>query len=198
MGDTKTDTEVTELSQSVSKSRRQIFWNQMRVRLPVVLLLVLLLTPNRPWILFGIPLILLGQGIRAWAVGWLNKDRQLATRGPYGFCRNPLYLGTFLSSIGLCLLVGRWPWAIVFVVLFAIIYIPTIRQEEDYLIKVYGDSFREYMAQVPSFLPRLIPAKLGEAGQWSWRQLVTNEEHRTWIALVIFLILMGVRARLIN
>jgi len=183
------------VSQVVGKSRWQIWWNRFRVRLPVLLLLALLLWADPAWRFAGAPFLLFGQGLRTWAVGYLHKDRQLATSGPYAFCRHPLYLGTLLSCIGVSALVGNWLVGLVFVAIYIVVYIPTMRQEEGYLERVYGSSFQEYVAQVPAFLPRLRPAVLGEPRRWAWSRLIANEEHLTWAALVIFLLAMAARQR---
>jgi len=41
----------------------------------------------------------------------------------------------------MCVLVGKLWVAIITAVVFAIIYIPTMRGEEDYLLQVYGQDF---------------------------------------------------------
>ena len=79
----------------------------MRVRLPILLLLCLLLFVNPEWNYAGIPVLILGQVLRGWAVGYIHKDKVLSTEGPYSLCRHPLYLGTFLAGTGLCVFSGR-------------------------------------------------------------------------------------------
>lgn len=174
---------------TVKKSRRQILWNQARVRFQIFLLLGLLLV-NPRWYIYGIPLILLGQALRAWAAGYISKDRRLAQGGPYSLCRHPLYLGTFLSSVGMSVLVGNLYVAVITVAVFLIIYLPMMRGEEDYLQQVYGEEYREYMTQVPGFIPHLRFSRIAEGQSWTWRQLIRNEEHLTWLAIIAFLIVM--------
>lgn len=181
------------------KSRKQVLWNWFRARLPLLLLAALLLFAHptwRSWALLGIPFLLMGQGLRTWAVGYLHKDRELATGGPYAFCRHPLYLGTFLSGVGVSVLVGSWTVGIAFAAIFAAVYFPTVRQEEGYLERVYGQAFQDYAARVPVFFPRLRPIDVGEPGRWRWSRLISNEEHFTWAALVIFLLAMAAKQRL--
>jgi protein-S-isoprenylcysteine O-methyltransferase Ste14 len=165
-----------------------------------MLLLAALLVFAHPtwssWTLLGAPFLLLGQGLRTWAVGYIHKDRELATTGPYAFCRHPLYLGTFLSGIGVCALVGSWHVGLIFAAIFTAVYIPTIRQEDTYLEGVYGEDFRRYAEKVPAFFPGLRAANVGEPGRWSWRRLIANEEHLTWIALVLFLLAIAAKQRL--
>jgi protein-S-isoprenylcysteine O-methyltransferase Ste14 len=190
---TGTDTGIDTSTQTICKTPRQIWWNRMRVRLPAFLLLIVIVSVNPKWghsiwYLFGIPLMLLGVGLRAWAVGYINKDRELATGGPYALCRHPLYLGTFIASIGLCVLIWKWLPAAFLAVLFPLVYIPTIRQEEGYLTKVYGDAYREYATRVPAFLPR--PWRHGSFGTqaWSFQRLIKNGEHKTWVALLVVIL----------
>jgi protein-S-isoprenylcysteine O-methyltransferase Ste14 len=190
----QTDSRAENLSQ-VTKSRWQVRWNWFRARLPMIFLLGMLVFVRPSWHLFGLPFLLLGQGLRIWAVGYIHKDRSLATTGPYSLCRHPLYLGTFLSSIGVCVLVGSWPAAIIFTLVFGLVYVPTIRQEESYLAKAYGESYQAYAAKVPSFLPRWKPANVSEACAWQWSRLMANEEHLTWLALAMFFLAMFVKQR---
>ena len=45
----------------------------------------------------------LGMLVRLWASGHVMKNEVLATTGPYGYVRHPLYVGNLLICIGLCL-----------------------------------------------------------------------------------------------
>jgi protein-S-isoprenylcysteine O-methyltransferase Ste14 len=57
-----------------------------------------------PWSMaWGLPVSLLGLGLRAWAAGCLAKNRELATGGPYAHTRNPLYIGTLMVAAGLAI-----------------------------------------------------------------------------------------------
>jgi len=44
----------------------------------------------------GVALIGIGEGLRLWATGHLQKNQELTTSGPFAYVRNPLYLGTLL------------------------------------------------------------------------------------------------------
>ena len=71
-----------------------------KIRLRLVWLLIIpflwFARPTPVSLLLGSGLSVLGLFIRAWAAGFIRKDQQLATSGPYGYTRNPLYLGSFL------------------------------------------------------------------------------------------------------
>src|SRR5450432_743900 len=76
-----------------------------RLRVPsgflIVIVFALFSQPTAQSLAIGLPVSLIGLGLRAWAAGSLAKDRQLATGGPYAYARNPLYIGTLLVAAGL-------------------------------------------------------------------------------------------------
>ena len=81
----------------------------------------------------GIPVSTLGLALRAWAAGHLEKNRTLAQSGPYARVRNPLYLGTLTVAAGLAIAARRWELAVLFAVVFGLIYLPAVELEEQHL-----------------------------------------------------------------
>ena len=51
---------------------------------------------------------ILGLFIRAMAAGFIHKEKQLTTTGPYAFTRNPLYFGSFFLGLGITIAGGQW------------------------------------------------------------------------------------------
>ena len=100
-------------------------------------------------------LVVPGVWLRGYAAGYVRKNAELTTTGPYAYTRNPLYLGSMLIAFGFAggggKLGGSW-WLLA--VLFAAIYVPTIQGEEEYL-RGHFAGFEEYAAKVPRLLPRL-------------------------------------------
>jgi len=112
------------------------------------------------WMYLGLGLFLVVPGLllRGYASGYVKKNAELTVTGPYAHTRNPLYLGSMLIAAGFAL-AARSLWiAAVLVILFAAIYIPVIRGEEEYLRSVFP-GFDAYAAQVPRLLPRISPAR---------------------------------------
>ena len=95
--------------------------------------------------------------LRAWAAGHVRKNDALTTGGPYGYSRNPLYLGSFIIGLGFTIASARLALGFVFAALFLSIYLPVMRVEAETLNKLFGDSYRQYAREVPLFLPRLLP-----------------------------------------
>lgn len=137
--------------------------------------------PTTRFLALSVVLVLPGVLLRAYASGYVKKNRELTTTGPYAHTRNPLYLGSMLIAFGFAL-AARSLWiALALAVLFAVIYIPVIRSEEEYLRSVFPD-FDRYAASVPRLLPRLTPAKTtAEAGGFS---SALYRKHREYNALI--------------
>jgi len=58
--------------------------------------------PRWPYLLWGLPLVVIGLALRTWALGYLTKNAALCTSGPYAYTRNPLYLGSLFILAGTC------------------------------------------------------------------------------------------------
>lgn len=137
--------------------------------------------PTPPFLLLSLLLVLPGLLLRAYASGYVKKNTELTTTGPYAYTRNPLYLGSMLMAFGFAL-AARSVWiALVLAVLFALIYVPVIRSEEEYLRSVFP-GFDHYAAIVPRLLPRLTPARtMAEPGRFS---PALYRKHREYNALI--------------
>lgn len=102
-------------------------------------------------------LVVPGLALRAYASGYVKKNRELTQTGPYAYTRNPLYLGSMLIAAGFALALTSWIVAAVLAAGFALIYIPVIASEERFL-RTNFSGFEEYCRRVPRLLPRLTPA----------------------------------------
>lgn len=136
-------------------------------------------------IVFGFAALLLGLAatVRTWAAAYLRSEvvhdtalhtETLVADGPYRYVRNPLYLGTFLMSVGLGLLASRSGF-VVLAVGAAIRILRLIGREEAELEKQQGERFREFCRQVPKIVPSF-GARIPAAGLKSrWGQAFRGE-----------------------
>ncbi len=184
----------------IPKTKKEIWLNRVRVWLPPVFVVAAIVLRKPAWNPWGVPFIVLGESLRTWAAGHLVKDETLTVGGPYAFVRNPLYLGSLLNTVGFLVILGDWRLAAIFLALAIAIYVPTVKQEEDYLRRMHGEAFDEYKQRVPAIVPRLTPAKLEGAAtrnnRFEWKSVWENDEHRTWIAFVAVLGLFAARGAL--
>lgn len=88
-----------------------------------------------------------------------DPPRELVTRGPYRYVRNPMISGVVLVLFGEALVLRSFPhlqWALIFLG-FNAVYIPLI--EEPLLAQRFGAAYQNYRRHVPRLLPRLRPWK---------------------------------------
>src|SRR5687768_2998394 len=92
----------------------------------------------------------------SWRVGVDATERtSLVTDGPFAVVRNPIFTAMFLASLGLALLVGNLVALAGFVALVASVEAQVRLVEEPYLLRVHGESYREYAGRVGRFVPGL-------------------------------------------
>ncbi len=123
----------------------------------------------------GLPISVCGLFLRGWAAGHLAKDRELATSGPYGYVRNPLYIGTLIVALGI-VIASRSAWlALVFAAVFLLVYFPVVELEEQHLREIFAD-YDGYALRVHRFLPSAAHDRSGR--RFSWALYQRNEEYK--------------------
>jgi protein-S-isoprenylcysteine O-methyltransferase Ste14 len=108
-------------------------------------------------------LVVPGLWLRAYASGYVRKNAEVTTTGPYAYTRNPLYLGSMLIAFGFAAAAANWVILVALAALFAAIYIPTIQSEEAYLREHFAN-FGAYAREVPRLLPRISAARSLQTG----------------------------------
>ena len=150
-----------------SKVRSMQWWQKFarRIRVPlgfVTAALYVFEVARRPAhpaaVAWSLVLVLPGLALRAAASGTVKKNRELAVTGPYAYTRNPLYLGSMLMAAGFAVALLNWPLALLLAAGFAVIYIPVIAAEEQFLRETFP-GFEDYCRRVPRLWPRLTPAQ---------------------------------------
>jgi protein-S-isoprenylcysteine O-methyltransferase Ste14 len=141
-------------------------------------------SPSRESLIAGASIGVLGEAIRIWAAGHLEKSREVTTSGPYRFTRHPLYLGSSVMALGIAvgcrsILVA----ALVFLYMASTIG-AAIRTEEAFLRARFGDAYDAYAeARAPHVQRRF-------SFERAWR----NREYRAVIGLIVALLLLVFRA----
>ena len=161
---------------------------------PIPFIIALLYFAEPIWytIVIGALLITIGEFLRIWAVGYagastrartLGAARDLVTTGPYRYVRNPLYLGNFLLSLGVCLLANVYWLVAVLIIGYFCQYLPIIALEEVYLLESCGSVYQTYREQVPRFVPRFRPYLNPSDHDFSFARAIKSEK-RTLTAIV--------------
>ena len=162
-----------------------VSWNKIarRIREPLGFLLAgFYFWRARPvWLslVVGGAVAALGVFFRAMASGHVKKNEELATAGPYAYCRNPLYLGSIIIAVGFAI-ASRDLWiATGIILLFALIYVPVIRSEEAFLRDRFA-AYDDYAKRVP----RLLPRTFWFSGLASGFSPALYRQHREYNALI--------------
>jgi protein-S-isoprenylcysteine O-methyltransferase Ste14 len=191
-----------------------LFRHRTAIPVPFALALLLLRVGEAPfsWTLVaaGVVLTTAGEWLRLAAVmhiGVISRTRRerlgpLVTTGPFGFVRNPLYIGNALIWVGFAL-TSRLVWAAPLVgVLIIAEYHEIVRWEERLLESRFGDAYRDYAASVPRWIPRAAPLRTRvepnpdprAISHFPWRETLFSERG-TLIAIGVGYALLWTKAR---
>lgn len=156
---------------------REMRYHEASRQLIGLMLSVLFVVVARPipWILYSATvLVIVGVGIRLWASGFIIKNQELATNGPYALVRHPLYVGNILVIFAFAAASGFW-WTFLITIAFLGFYYPAaIEYEDRKLSTIFGDSWREFAKLTPALVPAVRSQDRNARGQWSFRKSLSN------------------------
>jgi hypothetical protein len=133
----------------------------------------------------GGPAIALGTAARLYASGYILKNQELATSGPYAFVRHPLYTGNILIILGFSVASAVW-WTLAVAAVFFWFYYPTaIEYEDRKLHGIFGDRWEAWASRVPALVPRLA-ATDARGGAWSLRKSYQQNGEPLIVAYIVF------------
>jgi len=147
----------------------------VRLRPLIVIAVIAAMAPfvRREWLLPGFLVSMAGEFIQLWAFASLDKNSDLAFRGPYAFVRNPMYLGRFFILLGVLILLGN-PWLLLAYAVLYWFYMDTrVEREEALLRQVFGERYAGYCARVGRFVPGA-PLPGATLAFWDWRLFRQN------------------------
>jgi protein-S-isoprenylcysteine O-methyltransferase Ste14 len=82
-----------------------------------------------------------------------QRERLLATAGPYSYIRHPQYAGFILIMLGFLL---QWPTLLTLLMfpVLVVMYVRLAQREEADSFATFGESYRRYVLNTPGWLPR--------------------------------------------
>ncbi|RMG49371.1 MAG: DUF3108 domain-containing protein [Acidobacteria bacterium] len=157
-------------------------------------IVVILARPTPRSLLIGGLISLLGLGMRAWAAGYIRKDEQLTTWGPYAYLRHPLYVGSFLLGLGVTVASGDVILVVSFVILFILLFSSAMVREASHLRELFPEEYPRYERAVPAFFPRLTPYRAGKGRPYSFQLYRSHREYRVGFGLAVIIAILLVKA----
>jgi protein-S-isoprenylcysteine O-methyltransferase Ste14 len=125
-----------------------------------------------------------GEALRVWAAGHLEKGREVTVSGPYAFTRHPLYVGSTIIGIGLAIGCSSIVAGVLVISYLAITLSAAIRTEEAHLTEKFGAAYPEYRAGRGA----------GGARRFSFARAMRNREYRAIAGLVIAVGVLAAKA----
>jgi protein-S-isoprenylcysteine O-methyltransferase Ste14 len=133
--------------------------------------------PDSGTVAIGLALAVVGQVFRIYAAGFIHKNKQLASTGPYALVRHPLYLGNFLILIGFTVASANLYVTIGVVLFFLIWYPAAIAYEDSKLENIFEDEWREWSKNIRAIIPgRFRWTDLKAEGWDTYQSLIRNGE----------------------
>jgi protein-S-isoprenylcysteine O-methyltransferase Ste14 len=98
------------------------------------------------WRTWGVGLVvaLIGEGLRLWAAGHLEKGREVTRSGPYRFLRHPLYVGSVIIASGVVLAARSLVVAVMVACYMGVTVAAAVRAEEAQLRADFGSAYDDY------------------------------------------------------
>ncbi|MCF6112172.1 methyltransferase family protein [Mesorhizobium muleiense] len=139
------------------------------------------------WVYFCIAVSYLGLLVRCLSIGFIPAGTSgrgtkrlradvLNITGMYSIVRNPLYLGNFLAMLGIAMSLMVWWLVAVFLLAYWLYIERIIWTEEEFLSAKFGQSYDEWSARTPAFIPNVLLWKSADLS-FSLRTVLRREYH---------------------
>lgn len=156
-----------------------------RLRVPLGFLfgivVIWIATPTVTTLAWGLPIAALGELLRLWAAGHLEKSREVTISGPYRWLRHPLYVGSSLMAAGLAVAAGSILVAIIVAVYMTATITAAILTENAFLRQTFGADYAAWQAGAGPTARR----------RFSVERAVRNREYRALAGFLLFAALLA-------
>ena len=159
-----------------------------RVRVPLgfvcAVVVFWLAEPTQTTVVAGAAIAAVGELVRFWAAGHINKSREVTASGPYRWLAHPLYAGSSVMGAGLAVASGRGVVAAIVAAYLALTLTAAIKSEEASLRRAFGNRYDRYR-----------DADIVDAGRrFSLSRAIVNREHHAVIGLALAILLLALKA----
>jgi protein-S-isoprenylcysteine O-methyltransferase Ste14 len=138
----------------------------------------------RSWVM-GLTVALMGEALRVWAAGHLEKGREVTRSGPYRFTRHPLYVGSTVLALGVVIASRSAAVAAIATIYMATTIAAAVRTEEASLRQTFGPEYDEYRDARAEPMDR----------RFSSARAMRNREYRAVVGLIIGFALLALKIR---
>lgn len=125
----------------------------------------------------------IGESLRVWAAGHLEKSREVTRSGPYAWTRHPLYVGSSIIAAGLAVASNSVIVAALVATYVGMFITAAIRAEEAHLRDKFGGDYDAYASR------RSVPMQR----RFSLARARGNREHHTIAGVVVGLAILALK-----
>ena len=133
----------------------------------------------------GLMIAIVGELIRIWAAGHLEKGREVTRSGPYRWSAHPLYVGSVIMGAGVAIAAANWIIAAVIAVYLVVTLTAAIRTEEASLDAKFEGAYADYRAGLAPPVSR----------PFSLDRVKANREYRSALGLIAGFAILYLRSR---
>jgi protein-S-isoprenylcysteine O-methyltransferase Ste14 len=149
----------------MKKVVKDIFKFRSYTPIPFMLIMIIFQEATLTSLFVGFIILAIGEFFRLWGVSYAGSETRttgggvgatyLVVSGAFAHVRNPLYFGNMLIYTGIGVMSLAWyPYLMLLTLAFFYLqYHIIIREEENFLLNKFGDSFQDYMNKVPRWIP---------------------------------------------
>ncbi len=174
---------------SADDRRRPAAASIARWRVPLGFLIgavaVVLSRPSARSLALGAIVGALGEVVRIWAAGHLEKGREVTRSGPYRWTRHPLYAGSSIMGTGLAIASRSAVVSGLVLAYLAVTIAAAIRTEEAHLTQKFGGEYIAYRQGT------VVPV----TRQFSVSRAIRNREYRAALGFAAVLAILALRSR---
>ena len=144
-----------------------------------------LASPSVSSMVAGGAIAFVGEALRIWAAGHIEKGREITRSGPYRYFRHPLYLGSSILSVGFVVASRSLAVAVLAGLYLLLTLTAAIRTEEAVLDEKFEGQYSAYRAGTATAVDR----------RFSLDRAIANREYRAVAGLLIAFLFLFLRAR---
>jgi protein-S-isoprenylcysteine O-methyltransferase Ste14 len=149
----------------------------------VVVATIVLAQPTWATWRIGLAIAAVGEVIRVWAAGHLEKSREVTRSGPYRRTRHPLYVGSSIMALGIAIAARSGVAAALAAIYMTATLTAAIRTEEAFLSQAFGDTYDQYRDSRAEPMPR----------RFSLARAMRNREYRAIAGLAAGFALLALK-----
>lgn len=149
----------------------------------VVVATIVLAQPTWATWRIGLAIAAVGEVVRVWAAGHLEKSREVTRSGPYRWTRHPLYVGSSIMALGIAIAARSGVAAALAAIYMTATLTAAIRTEEAFLSQAFGDTYDQYRDSRAEPMPR----------RFSLARAMRNREYRAIAGLAAGFALLALK-----